>query len=239
MSRDVTWHVSTQHEEKDLISIMKVSDSDICIAEDLPIKPLKNRLICFHRNSDNILKVVFISRISPEKNLKYALNILKKTQCQIEFDIYGFVDDEKYWHECLAIIDEIQLNNSLLSVSYLGELQPGEVVDAFLKYDVFFFPSGGENYGHVIAESLIAGTPVLISNKTPWLDLANESLGWDFDLECHGKFVEILEKISQMTIEERNFMRIDIVNFMNDFLLSSDNLENNKKMYRRGITSYG
>lgn len=232
----IIWHVSTRHERKDLVSVMKLPNSKIYVAEDLPIKPLGDQLICFHRKCDSILKVVFLSRISPEKNLKYALNVLKRIKCQVVFDIYGFIDDKSYWQECLVIINKIQADNLFLSISYLGELYPDEVVRTFSKYDVFFFPSGGENYGHVIAESLIAGTPVLISDKTPWIDLVNDKLGWDFNLKNEDKFVETLEGIAKMSIDERYFMRINIIDFMNSFLLKSDSLKDNKLLYSLNIS---
>ena len=36
-----------------------------------------------------------------------------------------------------------------------------------------FLPSKGENFGHIIMESLAASTPVIISDLTPWKDLEN------------------------------------------------------------------
>ena len=75
-----------------------------------------------------------------------------------------------------------------------SKLKPNEVVGTFSKYDLFLFPSGGENYGHVIAESLSSGTPVLISKNTPWLDLESQNLGWDIDLKDMDSFVEIIER---------------------------------------------
>ena len=37
----------------------------------------------------------------------------------------------------------------------------------FQEYDLLFLPTKGENFGHVILESMSAGTPVLISDTTP------------------------------------------------------------------------
>lgn len=54
-----------------------------------------------------------------------------------------------------------------IEATYCG---PGPLpVPALMReHDLFFFPTLGENYGHVIIESLSAGTPVLISDQTPW-----------------------------------------------------------------------
>lgn len=232
----IIWHVSNQHEKKDLVRIMNISDSKIKIAEDLPIKPLGNQMICFLNEVDKPLKVLFLSRISPEKNLTYALKILGKSKLKIIFDIYGFIADQDYWQECRLLITEVQAKNSLLSISYLGEVQPEDVITIFSKYDLFFFPSGGENYGHVIAESLISGTPVLISNKTPWNALEGSKIGWDFSLKEERQFIDVLGKLSTQTIEDKISMRLHIIDYMNNFLGSSVTLKENKKLYNSTIS---
>jgi glycosyltransferase involved in cell wall biosynthesis len=45
---------------------------------------------------------------------------------------------------------------------------PDDVPGTFAQYDLFAFPSRGENFGHVVLESLSVGTPVLVSDRTPW-----------------------------------------------------------------------
>jgi glycosyltransferase involved in cell wall biosynthesis len=47
-------------------------------------------------------------------------------------------------------------------------LAPETVSPTFAAYDLFAFPTLGENFGHVIFESLRVGTPVLLSDRTPW-----------------------------------------------------------------------
>jgi glycosyltransferase involved in cell wall biosynthesis len=44
-------------------------------------------------------------------------------------------------------------------------------------------PTLGENYGHVIVESFSVGLPIILSKKTPWLNLESKHLGWDLDLK--------------------------------------------------------
>ena len=36
------------------------------------------------------------------------------------------------------------------------------------NFDLFTFPTRGENFGHVIPEALSAGTPIILSDQTPW-----------------------------------------------------------------------
>ncbi len=43
---------------------------------------------------------------------------------------------------------------------------------------LFLLPSHSENFGLVIAESLAAGVPALVTDSTPWSRLAPEASGW-------------------------------------------------------------
>ena len=65
----------------------------------------------------------------------------------------------------------------------------------FSKYDAFIFPTLSENYGHVIVESLIVGTPVIISNNTPWTDVNDFGCGGAFSLDDSMSFSLMIQKI--------------------------------------------
>jgi len=66
------------------------------------------------------------------------------------------------------------------------------------QHDLFFFPTLGENYGHVIMEALMAGCPVLLSDRTPWRNLTAAGVGWDLPLEQPERFSAVLEECIAM-----------------------------------------
>ena len=113
-------------------------------------------------------RFVFISRISEMKNLLLALQALGAVRVDADFDIYGPVEDIKYWRQCQRVIADLPRN---VRATYLGELRPNQVKDTFAKYDAFILPTRGENFGHVIAESLSSGCPVICSQRTPWTEV--------------------------------------------------------------------
>lgn len=117
---------------------------------------------------------VFISRITRMKNLLLALKALQLVHVDLDFDIYGPIEDAKYWEECLEAIGEL---TGSIDVKYLGELRPDQVRETFARYDGFILPTLGENFGHVITESLSTGCPVLSSRNTPWTDVLNRGGG--------------------------------------------------------------
>lgn len=196
--KNVTWQASSEHEAEDIKRSFSVVNKDILVALDLPAKfDLKSTAEKYHNaasDSPSLLRIVFLSRISPMKNLDYALRVLSQVQGDVAFDIYGPLEDADYWQSCQALIREIPPN---VQVEYCEAVTPVKVSETFARYDLFLFPTHGENYGHVIAESLSVGTPVLLSDQTPWRDLTVDGLGWDLALENMDEFVEVIELFSR------------------------------------------
>jgi glycosyltransferase involved in cell wall biosynthesis len=120
------------------------------------------------------LRLVFIGRVSPMKNLMAALAAVAATTRPVEFDIFGPIEDEPYWQRCRQVLATMP---SHARVRYLGELAADQVIPTFARYDAFLFPTLGENYGHVILESLAAGCPIICSDRTPFSDLIRAAGG--------------------------------------------------------------
>ena len=123
-----------------------------------------------HRNSSNSrlpgpLRLVFLSRISRKKNLDFLLRVLARVSSNVELAIFGSQEDAIYWNQCESLINQLPVN---IQVYFGGQLPQEMVRDTFAMYDLFVFPTRGENFGHVIFESLSVATPVLVSDQTPW-----------------------------------------------------------------------
>ena len=80
-----------------------------------------------------------------------------------------------------------------IAVRYHGSVEHKRVWEVFRSHDLFLFPTRGENFGHVILESMWAGTPVLLSDTTPWRHLEGIGVGWDLSLENYEGFVAAIE----------------------------------------------
>ena len=108
-----------------------------------------------------------------------AINFFKDVHGIASFDIFGPIEDDAYWRECQVAINELPNN---ITVEYKGLVEHDHVHEVFSQYDAFIFPTLSENYGHVIVESLMVGTPVIISDQTPWRNMYELGLGWDLPL---------------------------------------------------------
>ena len=119
------------------------------------------------------LRVLFVSRIVPKKNLLGALEILRSVTVDVYFSIYGPIEDENYWEKCCEAMKTLPAN---INCEYLGHATPVNIKGMYLDHDLMLFPTLGENYGHVIVEAICHGLPIIISDKTPWTGDANNGV---------------------------------------------------------------
>jgi glycosyltransferase involved in cell wall biosynthesis len=141
------------------------------------------------------VKVLFLSRINPVKNLDGALEMLRGVPGDVQLDVYGPAEDRAYWGKCQAIAATLPGN---IQVRYQGALPHEKVRHVMRQAHLFFLPSHGENYGHVIAEAIGAGCPVLLSDRTPWRGLQEKGVGWDLPLDRPEEFRAALSEVVKM-----------------------------------------
>lgn len=186
--RDLTWQASSEHEKANIRRSRGNAAANIRIAPNLPAM-IEGGEHC-PRAEGEPLRICFLSRISPMKNLEFALRTLQQVRSPVLFDIYGPIGDEDYWSRCRALASELPKH---IAVSYHGNVEHAGVPATLARYDLFFLPSKGENYGHVIFEALSAGTPVLISDKTPWCGLFESGIGRDLPLDSEVDFAKAID----------------------------------------------
>jgi glycosyltransferase involved in cell wall biosynthesis len=195
-SMDIGWHASTEREALDIRMIFP--DARVTVNSDQVSLPDEALPVGF--GHEGPVHLVFISRISPKKNLLLALEALRQLSSSAEFDIYGPAEDPDYWARCKSVIDHLPGH---VRVTYHGELAPEEVREVFSRYDAFVFPTLGENFGHVIVESLSASCPVICSDETPWTDLLEAGGGMVVrDLTPAG-LAAYLQRLALMSPGER------------------------------------
>lgn len=139
------------------------------------------------------LKIIFLSRIHPKKNLFFLLECLQSVPHSVEFSLYGPIDDEIFWAACLMKIKSLPDH---ISVSYNGAIEHKLVAYTMQQHHLFFLPTLGENFGHVIHEAVQAGCVLLLSDKTPWLDLSENQVGWALPLNSKQEFVDKLTDVA-------------------------------------------
>lgn len=211
--KDIVWSFTSEIEWNEARMVMGArAVKEYIIAEDIPQKADfdKQLALCRARKKKKgQLRIVFVSRICEKKNLDFCFDILHEiTGIRIKFDIYGTIEEKKYWKFCQNKKNALP---DTIDTDYLGELNPQDVISVFGKYDIFLFPTKGENYGHVIYESLCAGCLPVISDKTPWTDIAAQKAGSVICLSDIGGFRNAVTEYAEMDGEIMNNMRENAV----------------------------
>lgn len=203
---DICWQASSAFEAADITGMMGVgrqsgirgwvaNTGHLVVAPDLPA-PHKGTMSGARerqRRRDSPLRVCYLARISPNKNLAYALRVLAQVRVPVTFTIYGPKENAAYWAECQSLLDQLPAN---VTVVEGGVVDHASVIDTLATHDLFFFPTTGENFGHVIYEALLAGLPLLVSDRTPWRALAAQGVGFDLPLEQPADFAARIEEVA-------------------------------------------
>lgn len=128
--------------------------------------------------------ISFISRIHKRKGLDKLvdawINLNLDNNDKTCLMIAGPIDDRNYFDEQVDKISAAGLSSNFF---YMGMLSGLSRVYAFNAGDLFVLPSSFENFGMCIAESMLAGTPVITSNNTPWDVVNSNESGWCIDLD--------------------------------------------------------
>ena len=140
-------------------------------------------------------RICCVAPIQPVSNTLFALQVLTKIQdIPISLSIIGAVLDEKYWRLCHQFIDKLHCNVEWENIEVQRADQlAGEIA----RHHLFFNPSYGLNWGHHIVQSLTVGTPVLISDRTPWRELTKFGIGWDLSLTKMDNFIAVIRNMSK------------------------------------------
>ena len=146
-------------------------------------------------NSPNRLRIVYASRIKGYKGTLDLMNAVvelnKLNNRSISLDMYGdyqLNDDES------AIFNKL-MNDSNKLITYHGVISESQMLSELKKYDLFCLPTKyhGEGTPGSLVESLIAGTPALVSSYSQAKELINNGVtGFIYEF---GSYDDLKDKI--------------------------------------------
>ena len=192
------FHATDEQEKRDILQHLNAKPNQISILPNFPES--NQRPLRLPTKSPGNLRLLFISRISPKKNLRYLLDRLQALHTpQIHLQIIGPTEDAAYWQQCQAQIAQLPSN---VTVEHIGERPYEALYDYLLQCHLYALPTFGENFGHSIFEAFVAGRPVLISDQTPWRQLAFQQIGWDLPLDQPKAFEQAIQRMADMTATE-------------------------------------
>lgn len=190
----IVFHATDEQERTDILKFFP-SAKKVAVAENIP--NVDNCTAIKRTKVAGELRMVFLSRVHPKKNLHFLLDILRSGTYsgKIWLEIYGLAEDKAYLTLCKRLTAAMPEN---IQVAFHGPLHHTAVFETMRSSHLFALPTLGENFGHAIFESLSSGTPVLISDQTPWKHLEANKAGWDISLKEPAQYQSVINYLLQM-----------------------------------------
>jgi len=221
----ISFHATDETERNDILSSFPKSKK-VSLIPNFP--GAQGDLILPIGKTEGKLRLIFVGRIHPIKNLDIVLNALRSVSQQVDFTIVAAIEDEAYWKKCEALIAALPAN---IRVELKANVPHDKMKGLLEMHDLFVLPTKGENFGHAIFEALSAGRPVLISDQTPWRQLEASGAGWDISLQNPAVFSEIIEKIALMEAEEHTVLCRNAWAFCHHYIANSGIKEQYQKLF--------
>jgi glycosyltransferase involved in cell wall biosynthesis len=227
----VTWHASTIQEKADIERVFG-SNVKSHVASDLRAglfgeggKQGGSQRV---RGDPLGGSLIFFSRIVPKKNVAAVIRAMLLVKGNARLSIAGPIEDSRYWNQCLKLINDMPESGL---IRYVGTIPADEVVGFLSRFDLFVFPTLGENYGHVVLESLAAGTPVIVGSDTPWHRIETSGAGWVCDPTNPEAIAELIEHFLSLDKAARKRMRIAAHSLALEVLNDSSGVNANRSMF--------
>lgn len=123
-------------------------------------------------------QVVFLSRIHPKKGLVELVKAWRESELSGWKLIIAGPDEA-------GIIPGLRIGSNE-NIAYVGEKAGDAKWTLLSESSLFILPTYSENFGVVVAEALMAGTPVITTHHAPWHGLVEENCGWWIPMNEHS-----------------------------------------------------
>jgi len=198
LHENLLWQVSTPREKQELLQAAparRLDPASIYVAYE--ISDASASTAAHVAKEPGSVKLAFISRISEKKNLHFLLDVLGEIRGEVHLELFGPVadKDEAYWERCKNLLAELPAN---IKVEYQGSVEYSAVQQVLHDHHFFVLPTRGENFCHAAVESFINGTPVILSDETPWIGLNEVCAGFDIPLNDRARWIATLQQCVDM-----------------------------------------
>jgi glycosyltransferase involved in cell wall biosynthesis len=147
-------------------------------------------------------KILFLSRINQKKGLEILFEALQHFNTNWTLTIAG-TGPPQYKRALISRAKELLIEKRII---WTGYADPVMKADLLARHDLFVLYSQNENFANVVAESLMAGTAVAISNNIGLAPMVREhDLGWTCEANPTAINADLHDAMVQT--EKRRYVR--------------------------------
>ncbi len=173
----------------------------IKLGPNIPITPLHAIPDKIFKSPAGELRLLFLGRISPEKNPIVLLKALQEITFPTQVKFVGSGITESYTQQFESLFNSLP---SHIHKEWIKELPHAETLALQGETDLMVLPSLGENFGHAIFESLAHATPVIIGNNTPWKGIEEKKAGIEVEPQNELLLKQAIERFYGINKVEYN-----------------------------------
>ena len=147
------------------------------------------------------LNILFLSRIDRKKGLETLLRALASLKFSWSLTVAG--------SGAASYVRYLKQMSGMLKISrnvnWIGQVGNEAKSQLMFNHDLLVLPSSNENFGNVVLESLLVGTPVLISDHVGLASYVKTAdLGWI----CPAESAVIAQTLSEISLDISKRMKI-------------------------------
>lgn len=152
-----------------------------------------------HPLGQDIIKFLYVGRISKEKNIELLINVFNELSVSLPIPMKCFVIGDGPLKSEL----EKKANHH---VHFLGFLDKPTLAQWYSSVDAFVFPSMSETFGNVVLEAMASETLVVGAKQGGVGCILNENNGIAIDMQSHDALFSIMKHIALKKIDKTPYL---------------------------------
>lgn len=178
----------SDYEYTSAVEASLAKDKLVMIYNGVDKKTKKNSRVL--NDHGGVFKLLFVGRIDYQKGFDILIDVVNsinkdELRYKIELTVVGdSVNDVR---------DKYNVSNENLNIAYKGWLNQEKIEKHYLESDFVILPSRWEGFAMVPLESMSYGTPVIVSDIPPFIELiSKKDSGIHFSLDDKKTLLEVL-----------------------------------------------
>lgn len=163
--------------------------------------PIETENITIRDNWTKRNTILFLSRIDPKKGLELLFEVIANNSNKTLKLIIAGEGNAEYINSLKSLAVSLNIPDR---IEFKGGVYGNEKWDLYKSVDAFVLPTYSENFGIVIGEALICGTPVITTKGTPWNYLKTHNCGWWINRD----FNSLLDAINELNKKSSDELKI-------------------------------
>jgi len=172
-------------------------------------------------NQNDSPQILFLGRLIPVKGLKLLINCLKNISEEKYSNLF-IVGEGSQLSELKELVNHLGISHK---VKFVGKVKSDQTPYYLYTSDLLILPSiGKEGWGAVVSESLLTGTPVIVSDDVGASAIVNDNNGFVFNSNNSAQLIssmnKALSRIQNYTPKNRLQIKSDSINSFGDQVLT-------------------